>query len=219
MNQKDIKKLAKKYGVSPEAVQVLAEALQRGNLTMAQFSHPELGGSGQWMQGGMLMIGDMFNNGLKATVNNLCVELATALANQPVEVEEVSSQSQWLSSSEAVEPSKSSKSKSKSQTKSKTKSSKSSSSTMAFQSMTSANWWPAEFGSPNSSGGQNDMRYAYFAGAKRLVIEVNGKTTIYNTGDHQIGGVSQQQSGTQTLTFTSQHGQVPVSKLKKVSSK
>ena len=216
MKKKEIKKLAKKYGVSPEAVQVLADALQRGNLTMAQFNHPELGGSGQWMQGGMLMIGDMFNNNLKATVNNLCLELATALTNQPVEVEQVSGQNQWQSSDGTPEPAKSSKGKSKAKA---SKSSGSTMGTMSFQPMASGNWWPADFGSPNSSGGQNNMRYAYFAGARRLVIEANGKTTIYDTGDHQIGGVSQQQSGSQTLTFTSQHGQVPVSDLKVVSSK
>jgi uncharacterized repeat protein (TIGR03803 family) len=30
-------------------------------LHAAQFSHPEFGGSGQWMRGGMIMVSDMFN--------------------------------------------------------------------------------------------------------------------------------------------------------------
>ena len=48
---------------------------------MAQFNCPELGGSGQWMSGGMAMVGDMFNHGLKNTVDNLCAELSNALVN------------------------------------------------------------------------------------------------------------------------------------------
>jgi hypothetical protein len=68
--------LASKYGVSLDAVQTLLAAVQRGNGSMAQFSHPELGGSGQWMQGGMVMVGDMFNQSLKYTVGNLCQELS-----------------------------------------------------------------------------------------------------------------------------------------------
>jgi hypothetical protein len=38
---------------------------------MAQFNHPEFAGSGQWMQGGMLMLGDMFNHALKGRVDAL----------------------------------------------------------------------------------------------------------------------------------------------------
>jgi Short C-terminal domain len=37
--------------------------------------------------------------------------------------------------------------------------------------------------------------------------------TVYDTGDHRIGGFSQQQSGDQSLTFTSQHGLVRVADL------
>ena len=71
----------------------------------------------------------------------------------------------------------------------------------------SRNWWPDEFSNPASSGSQNDMRYAYFPDARRLVVEVAGALSVYNTGDHRIGGASQQQSGSQSLTFSSQHGQ------------
>jgi hypothetical protein len=45
-------------------------ALQRSGGGQAQFGHPDLGGMGQWMPG-MLMIGDMFNSGLKARVDSL----------------------------------------------------------------------------------------------------------------------------------------------------
>ena len=68
--------LAAQHGFSLEAVQTLWQSLVAGGGTMAQFSHPEFGGTGQWTQGGMIMIGDMFNHALKARVESLCSELA-----------------------------------------------------------------------------------------------------------------------------------------------
>ena len=65
------------------AASTLLRALVAGQGGMAQFNHPELGGSGQWMRGGMTMVGDMFNHGLQATVSNLCVELANAMVSGP----------------------------------------------------------------------------------------------------------------------------------------
>jgi hypothetical protein len=62
--------------VSTDAVMTLLQALVNGNGTMAQFNHSELGGGGQWMRGGMTMVGDMFNYGLKSKVDGLCSELS-----------------------------------------------------------------------------------------------------------------------------------------------
>ena len=70
---------------------------------------------------------------------------------------------------------------------------------------------------PNSTGAQNDVRYAYFAQPRRLAIEVNGKVTIYDTLDHQISGFSQQQFRGASLTLASQHGLVAVASLAVVS--
>ena len=74
--QQKVTELAQRYGVSTEAVLTLLQALVHGHGTMAQFDHRELGGRGQWMHGGMVMVGDMFNQALKATVDGLCTELA-----------------------------------------------------------------------------------------------------------------------------------------------
>ena len=63
---------AKRQGVSLDGALVLLDALARGNGCQAQFNHPDLGGMGQWPQGGMIMIGDMFNQGLKYRVDALC---------------------------------------------------------------------------------------------------------------------------------------------------
>ncbi|AMJ62784.1 hypothetical protein [Bosea sp. PAMC 26642] len=77
----------------------------------------------------------------------------------------------------------------------------------------SADRWPPDFGAPASSGSQNDMRYAFFPSVCRLVVESNGRRTVYDTGSHKITGVSQQQSGTQSLKFSSQDGDVPLDAL------
>src|SRR3569833_2498627 len=71
--------IAARHGVSPEAAAVLLRALANGGGTMAQFSHPELGGMGQWAQGGMIMVGDMINQGLRYRVDALCNVLAGML--------------------------------------------------------------------------------------------------------------------------------------------
>ena len=78
-------------------------------------------------------------------------------------------------------------------------------------------WWSAELGeNPNSAGGQNEMRYAFFGDRKRLAVYTgDGKIQVYDTGDHRISGVQQQQSsGGRKVSFTSQHGEVDLATLK-----
>ncbi|MBB6051846.1 hypothetical protein [Armatimonas rosea] len=72
-------------GFSDDALAHAKAALEHGNGKMAQFSHPELGGSGQWMPG-MVMIGDAFNQPLKARVLALFTELASQLQAPPAPV-------------------------------------------------------------------------------------------------------------------------------------
>lgn len=71
--------VAGRHGVSLDAVRHLMRALERGHGRMAQFDHPDLGGMGQWFSGGMVMVGRMFDDGLKARVDALCTELSAAL--------------------------------------------------------------------------------------------------------------------------------------------
>lgn len=68
--------VAQRHGFSLDAVTSMFEAVLQGQGSMAQFNHPEFGGSGQWMSGGMTMLSDMFNNHLKGRVDNLCAELS-----------------------------------------------------------------------------------------------------------------------------------------------
>jgi len=79
-------------------------------------------------------------------------------------------------------------------------------------------WWPQNLGAPSAVGAQNRLRYATFPETHRLVIEDSGRITVYDTGDLRISGVSQQQSGEQTISFTSQRGLVRVADLPIVSS-
>jgi hypothetical protein len=163
--------IAQRHGLSREAVLAMLFALHVGGGTMAQFSIPELGGSGQWMQGGMTMVGgNMFDNALKARVDALCSELA-----------------QLLTTTSVFPPS----------------------------TFTSANWWPANLGVPSAAGGQNNVRYAIFPSTRRLVIQINSVTKVFDTGEHHIGGVQQQQQGGGygSVSFTSQFGTFDVSSL------
>jgi hypothetical protein len=80
-------------------------------------------------------------------------------------------------------------------------------------------WWPADLGEPALAGGQNDLRYAYFPGKRRLAVSRGGRVELYDTGEHDITGVSQQQSGGAggaDPVFSSQHGRVELSRLRRV---
>ena len=74
-----VEDVAARHGVSATAARSLLEALAAGGGSQAQFDIPELGGMGQWSRGGMVMVGDMFNNALKARVDALATELAGLL--------------------------------------------------------------------------------------------------------------------------------------------
>ena len=141
----------------------------------------------------MIMIGDMFNQGLKHRVDALCNELADFLRSQPLgAVKAARFQSQSQSGGEEV-------------------------SLYVAGTGSAGGWWPEELGSPTSTGAQNDMRYACFPGRRRLAIQQGGRVRVYDTGEHTISGFSQQQAGDQSLTFTSQLGLVRVADLALIS--
>ncbi len=82
--QNFVNDLAHRYNLSTDTVIYMIGTVNNGGGSMAQFSSPELGGSGQWMRGGMTMVGDMFNYGLKNTVDNLCTEISNALSSMQI---------------------------------------------------------------------------------------------------------------------------------------
>jgi hypothetical protein len=208
--QQIINNIAQRYNFSSDAVFSMLLSVINGNGSMAQFNHPEFGGSGQWMRGGMIMLGDMFNNGLKNTVSNLCQELANLIANQPDLIQSGSFQSQSQGNQQQ-------NNYSGNQQQNNSGSTSAVSLFVPPPAGSSGNWWSAGLQFPNSTGAQNNVRYAYFATIRRLAIEVNGHVTLYDTLDHQIGGFSQQQSVGGSITFTSQYGLVDVSTLPIIS--
>jgi hypothetical protein len=213
--QDQVNDLARRYNVSTDTVLILLQALVNSGGSMAQFYANELGGGGQWMRGGMTMVGDMFNNGLKTKVDNLCNELSNLLANQPFLPDvPMSSQSQSSGSQQQSQGGGFATSVSYDQN-GQTNNGPSLFAPPAPGS--SGNWWPAGFGAPNAVGSQNNVRYAYFAQAHRLAVEVNGTLGLYDTLDHNIGGFSQQQGTGGSITFSSQYGTVNLSTLPQIS--
>jgi len=209
--QEIINEIAQRYNFSPDAVFSMLQSVINGNGSMAQFSHPEFGGSGQWMRGGMIMLGDMFNNSLKNSVGGLCQELANLIANQPGLIQTGSFQSQSQGNQQQNNYSGGSQQQNGSGPVGPV------SLFVPPPAGSSGNWWPAGLQFPNSTGAQNNVRYAYFGTIHRLAIDANGHVTLYDTLDHQIGGFSQQQSVGGSITFTSQFGLVDVSTLPIIS--
>jgi len=74
-------------------------------------------------------------------------------------------------------------------------------------------WWPSDLGRPSSSGGQNDASYAYCPGPRRLAVRRGSQVTLYDTGEHAISGVQQQQGSRGSLEFSSQFGTFTVDSL------
>src|SRR3984957_3703761 len=89
-----VQEIAQRTGFSRDAVIAMLLSVVNGRGRMAQFSHPEFGGSGQWMAGGAIMISDMFNNALKARVDALCADLSALIRNEADFVAAASFQSQ-----------------------------------------------------------------------------------------------------------------------------
>ncbi len=210
--QQIINNIAQRYNFSPDAVFSMLQSVINGNGSMAQFNHREFGGSGQWMKGGMIMLGDMFNNSLKYSVGGLCQELSNLVANQPNLIQTGSFQSQNQGTQQQENYSNPG-----SQQQNNFGPSGAVSLFVPPPAGSSGNWWPAGLQFPNSTGAQNNIRYAYFATIRRLAIEANGHVTLYDTLDHQIGGFSQQQSVGGSITFTSQYGLVDVKTLPIIS--
>ena len=75
-----IAEIADRSGFAIGAVETMLDAIVAGGGAMAQFDHPAFGGSGQWMRGGMLMMGSPFDQELKARVDRLCNTLADWVA-------------------------------------------------------------------------------------------------------------------------------------------
>jgi hypothetical protein len=191
--QRMVAEIASRHGVSLEAAFALLDSLALSNGTQAQFNHADLGGMGQWSRGGMIMVGDMFNQGLKHRVDGLCNELATLVREQPsIHADAGRGQSQSQGGGVSL---------------------------FTQGSGSQSRWWPPELGEPASVGAQNEMRYAFFPTSRRIAIQHGGRIQVYDSGEHRLSGFSQQQGGDQSLTFTSQFGVVRLADLPEAPAK
>jgi len=196
-----VQSLSQRHGVSTDAVTHMLIAIQRGNGSMAQFNHPEFGGCGQWMRGGMTMVSDLFNNHLKYRVDSICSDIANELANHQSTPFSGSFQSQSQNGANSQMQAGGAMGSGNS----------------LFVPDPEANWWSQDMGVPNAVGSQNHVRYAYFANSLRLAVKTGSDIWVYDTQDHQIGGFSQQQGSGGSITFTSQYGTVNLSTLPVIS--
>jgi hypothetical protein len=121
-----VEEIAHRTGFSQDAVTSMLFSIVSGRGGMAQFSHPEFGGSGQWMAGGAIMISDMFNNGLKARVDALCNELSALIRSESDFVAAAAFQSQSQGANGNLQ--------------------RRSSSLLEAAGPDQSNWWPADLG-------------------------------------------------------------------------
>jgi hypothetical protein len=216
--QQVISDIAQRHGFSVDATLSMLDSVINGNGSQAQFNHPEFSGSGQWMRGGMIMLSDMFNNYLKGRVDGLCSDLSNLVASQPDLVRSGSFQSQSQGGGYNNGQAQTSfGGYGQGNQNGQQQGNGSFGQNSLFVPGTSNDWWPSDLRFPNSTGAQNGVRYAYFAQARRLAIEVNGRVTVYDTLDHQIGGFGQQQSYGGSLSFNSQYGLIDVASLPVIS--
>ena len=179
--------LADRFGFSADAVRHLHHAVEQGGGDMAMFDHPEFAGPGQWMRGGLIMLTDANNHGLKSRVDALCNALSEQLRRANVAS---------ASRHRRIDPD---------------------ARAWDTGPRVRDHGWPAELGQPSATGTQNDLAYAYFDAARRLAIRENGQLAVYDTGEHRISGVAQSQQGAASrLVFTSQLGEVPLERLTRV---
>ena len=210
-------KLAARYGFSPDGVASMLASVAVGNGRMAQFDHPDFGGRGQWMRGGMTMVADMFDSSLKARVSGLCSDLAEVPAAAETTPQAAADRTNPTAAeimnpaaAETTEPAVA-------DTTVPPLADKTKPAVAGVTQDAGSPWWPHEFGTPNSAGAQNRTRYAYFAAARRLAIEADGRPTLYDTLDHQINGVAQAQSTGSSLNFSTNRGDIDLSTLPIVS--
>jgi len=188
-----VAQLADSHGLSTDAVKELLVAVSSGGGTLAQFNHPELGGAGQWMMGGMTMTSDSFNHSLKAKIDGVC----TALSKLLDEPHLFRRETRWGARLKVTRVSQAGP---------------------GCTPRVMDPWWGEGLGRATTIGSQNGVRYAYFPDDERLALENDGRLTLYDTKGYEITGVSQEQSNGWSLCFATPEGMVSPDKLPVVSS-
>jgi hypothetical protein len=179
-----IPEIAARYLVPEEKVREIHRQLQANHATQCQFECSELGGPVQWMPG-MVMTSRWDDHALRARVDGLCSELCAIVRGS-----ETAAPAAFKRDADA--PPAASR----------------------VDLPAGESWWPAALGQPSSSGAQNGVRYAYFPDKQRLLLQQGARIDAYDTGEHRLTGVSQQQGHSRSITFSTPEGPVPVEHLK-----
>jgi hypothetical protein len=206
--------LAHRYAVSVDAVATLFTAIAEGRGKEAHFSHPDLGGEGgHWTLSGMIQIGDMYNKALKTKVDELCNAIWEVLHNKPL-------LAMFASSGPRSRESRHDQSgQSQTQSTSRDKSDTRGAMGMGFvMGGAPKAWWPAELGTPATTGSREGVTFAFFPARRRLAIKHPGGIAIFDAGNHDIRGFSEDRAEDHSVMFTSQHGFVSLEELPDVTN-
>jgi len=186
-----IPSIAERYHVSVDAAREVERALRATGGRQAQFNHPELGGSGQWMPG-MLMIHAAADRQLRARVEGLLDEVAAVVRGSDTAAPAA------LARDPNAPPALS-----------------------RVDMPAGESWWPAAYGDPAGHGCQSGIRYAWFPGRRCVLVQVGSRIDCYDTADHQVRGVGQtsassaqaQQGQSSRLVLSTAGGEIPLESL------
>jgi hypothetical protein len=179
-----IPEIAARYLVPEEKVREIYRQLQANGGTACQFDCSELGGPVQWMPG-MVMTSRWDDLHLRARVDGLCSELCAIVRGM-----DTAAPAAFRRDPDAPPA------------------------VSRVDLPAGESWWPATLGSPAASGDQNGVRYAYFPDKHRLLLQEGARIDAYDTADHHLFGVAQQQGHSRSITFNTDHGPVPLSHFK-----
>jgi hypothetical protein len=186
-----IPSIAQRYHVSEEAAREVELALRASGGRLAQFSHADLGGPGQWMPG-MVQVSRMADHQLRHRIEGLCAEIAAVVTGS-----ETSNPS--VLAHDARGPVASSRD----------------------DLPAGESWWPASYGHPSAQGCQSGIRYAWFPRRRCVLVQVGSRIDCFDTADRQVHGVGQssasavepQQGHTSRLVLTTSTGEIPLDHL------
>jgi len=179
-----IQSVASRYLVDERVVRRLYDQLKGSCATACSFDIPELGGAGEWSPGHVTGAPGA-DHSLRMRIDGLCSELAALI------------QGSETSAPEAL-----------------TRKPHSAPASGRVDMPAGDSWWPASFGTPAASGDRFGMRYAFFPGARRLLIQQGARIDSHDTREYQVKGVAEMSGGTSELSFETDKGAVKLEEWK-----
>lgn len=179
-----IPSIAERYMIDEGIVRLLEKQLRTTCATGCEFEIAELGGKGSWSPGHVTGAPGA-DHSLRMRIDGLCSELAAMIRGID------SSATQALSADPHAAPVGS-----------------------RLDLAAGESWWPASFGTPQASGEQAGVRFAFFPAHKRLLVQKGAHIEVFETGELAIKGVADEQVRPSSVTFDSDRGAVGLDELK-----